>query len=79
MADTRNISQPTQGSENVGMETNSSRTTDAPSAGSDTQTKIAAGGHGKKEGDKKNVNDDELVVNNEPGNPTFENTGKKNN
>ncbi len=63
MSDTRNISQPSQGSEDLGRETNTSRNPPSPSAGTDTQLHIAAKS-GKKNKDKNDVNDDEKVVKN---------------
>lgn len=81
MADTRNISQPSQGSEELGSETRSARRTDAPSTGTDTQTKIAAaGGKHKEDSSEKNVNDDELILNNKTDAPDgLENTTKRDN
>lgn len=67
MADTKRISQPTQGSEDVGLETNDQRNTGAASAGTDTQLHIAA-----KSGRKnKGINDDEKVVKNVDGQNEF--------
>ncbi len=81
MADTRNISQPSQGSEELGSETRSARRTDAPSAGTDTQTKIAAAsGKHKEDSSEKNVNDDELILNNKTDAPDgLENATKRDN
>ncbi|MEP7252298.1 MAG: hypothetical protein ABI683_07950 [Ginsengibacter sp.] len=67
MADTKRISQPTQGSEDVGLETNDKRNTGAASAGTDTQLHIAAKS-GKK---NKGINDDEKVVKNVDGQNEF--------
>ncbi len=63
MSDTRNISQPSQGSEDLGRETNTSRNASSPSAGTDTQLHIAAKG-GKKDKHSNDVNDDEKVIKN---------------
>ena len=68
MADTRNISQPSQGSEELGTETNSSRNPDRPSAGTDTQLHLAAKS-GKNR--NRNINDDEKVVKNSKGQEDF--------
>lgn len=70
MSDTRNISQPSQGSEELGSETNTSRNTPSPSAGTDTQLHIAAKG-GKKHKNDEDVNDDEKTINNTAGSADF--------
>ncbi len=61
MADTRNISQPSQGSEELGRDSGDTRNPGSPSAGTDTQLHLAAKS-GKKNKDK---NDDEKVIKNE--------------
>ena len=67
MEDTKRISQPTQGSEDVGMNTSDKRNTGAASAGTDTQLHLAA-----KSGNKnKGTNDDEKVVKNGNGQNEF--------
>lgn len=67
MADTKRISQPTEGSEDVGLETNDRRSAGAASAGTDTQLHLAA-----KSGNKgKDVNDDEKVIKNVDGQNEF--------
>lgn len=70
MSDTRNISQPSQGSEDLGRETNTSRNPSSPSAGTDTQLHIAAKG-GKKDKHSKDVNDDEEIIKNNEGTADF--------
>lgn len=70
MSDTRNISQPSQGSEELGSETNTSRNPSSPSAGTDTQLHIAAKG-GKKDKHPEDVNDDEKVIKNTEGTSEF--------
>ncbi len=70
MSDTRNISQPSQGSEDLGRETNTSRNPPSPSAGSDTQLHIAAKG-GKKNKHEEDVNDDEKTIRNTDGKTGF--------
>lgn len=74
MANSRKISQPTQGSESVGKQTGANRQSGTPSAGTRTQTKIAASGSKEKSAKKKkpNVNDDELVVKNKDGKSNLE-------
>ena len=67
MADTKRISQPTEGSEDIGLETRDKRNTGAASAGTDTQLHIAAKS-GKK---NKDINDDEKVVKNINGQNEF--------
>ncbi|MEO7961866.1 MAG: hypothetical protein ABIR19_09970 [Ginsengibacter sp.] len=66
MANTKKISQPSQGSEDLGRETRDKRSTGRASAGSDTQLSIAAKGN-KKDKPKAGVNDDELVLKNKKG------------
>lgn len=70
MSDTRNISQPSQGSEELGSETNTSRNPSSPSAGTDTQLHLAAKG-GKKHKNDKDVNDDEKTIDNTEGRADF--------
>lgn len=70
MSDTRNISQPSQGSEELGSETNTARTPSRPSAGTDTQLHIAAKG-GNKPKNSNDVNDDEKIINNTEGTSDF--------
>ena len=70
MSDTRNISQPSQGSEELGSETNTSRNPASPSAGTDTQLHLAAKG-GKKDKHDNDVNDDEKTVDNTDGTADF--------
>ena len=67
MADNERITQPSQGSNDVGPETNDTHRTGI-SAGTDTQLHLAA-----KSGNKhrKNVNDDEEVVKNQHGEEEF--------
>ncbi|MEO6221223.1 MAG: hypothetical protein ABIO81_12395 [Ginsengibacter sp.] len=65
MTDTKKISQPSQGSEDLGRETNDDRSRGSASAGTDTQLHLAAlsGKKNKnKAGKNKNINDDEKVV-----------------
>ncbi len=70
MADTKRISQPTEGSEDLGAETRDSRSTGRPSAGTDTQLHLAAKG-GKKHKNNAHINDDEKVVKNSGGDQKF--------
>ncbi len=63
MADTRNISQPSQGSEDLGRETTNTRSSGAPSAGTDTQLHLAAKSGNKNK--NKDKNDDEIVLKND--------------
>lgn len=75
MAEKDRISQPSQGSEKLGTETTETHSRGI-SAGTDTQTKIAAASaQQKKEKDqqkkKTGVNDDEKVVRNSEGTSTF--------
>ncbi len=70
MSDTRNISQPSQGSEELGSETNTSRNPSSPSAGTDTQLHLAAKG-GKKDKHTGDVNDDEKTISNTEGTGDF--------
>ncbi|MEO8108760.1 MAG: hypothetical protein ABI594_01950 [Ginsengibacter sp.] len=70
MSDTRNISQPSQGSEELGSETSTSRNPSSPSAGTDTQLHMAARS-GKKHKDGEDVNDDEKIINNTAGEADF--------
>ena len=75
MAEKDRISQPTQGSEKLGTETNETHSRGI-STGTDTQTKIAAiSAERKKEKDrlkgKAGINDDEKVVRNSEGTSTF--------
>ena len=70
MADTKKISQPTEGSEDLGTETSDRRSTGRPSAGTDTQLHLAAKS-GKKNKNSNNVNDDEKVVRNSGGDQSF--------
>jgi hypothetical protein len=67
MADNERTTQPSQGSNDVGPETNDTRRAGI-SAGTDTQLHLAA-----KSGNKhrKNVNDDEEVVKNKDGEEEF--------
>ena len=60
MAETERTTQPSQGSNDVGAETNDTRLTGV-SSGTDTQLHLAAKSGNKH---KKNVNDDEKVVKN---------------
>jgi hypothetical protein len=64
MADTKKISQPSQGSEDVGQETRDERATGRPSAGTDTQLHLAAKSGKKNKVKNKDINDDEKVVSN---------------
>jgi len=68
MADTERITQPSQGSNELGTETNDTHLTGGVSAGTDTQLHLAA-----KSGNRhnKNVNDDEKVVSNPNGEEEF--------
>ncbi|MEO8567694.1 MAG: hypothetical protein ABI419_01115 [Ginsengibacter sp.] len=69
MANTKKISQPSQGSEDLGTETRDKRNTGTPSAGTDTQLHLAAkSGHKNK---NKSTNDDEKVVRNSKGQGKF--------
>ena len=75
MAETDRISQPSQGSEKLGTETTETHSR-GMSAGTDTQTKMAAASaQQKKEKDqhkkKAGINDDEKVVHNLDGTSTF--------
>ncbi|MEO6289402.1 MAG: hypothetical protein ABIO76_05755 [Ginsengibacter sp.] len=65
MADKKKVSQPSQGTEDLGTETNS-EVVGRPSAGTDTQLHLAAKSGKKSRADKGNedVNDDERVVKN---------------
>lgn len=69
MADTKKISQPSQGSEDLGTEKNDNRSTGRPSAGTDTQLHLAAKSGNKNK--KNNINDDEKVVKNSKGQAEF--------
>ncbi|MDQ6890489.1 MAG: hypothetical protein M3Z56_09475 [Bacteroidota bacterium] len=64
MADKERISQPSQGSNELGADTNDTHLDSHISAGSDTQLHIAAKGKKKNKKNKNNVNDDELTVKN---------------
>ncbi len=68
MADTERITQPSQGSNDVGAEKNDTQITGGISAGTDTQLHLAAKSGNKH---KKNVNDDEKVVKNPNGEEEF--------
>ncbi len=70
MADTKRISQPTEGSEDLGTETRDRRGTGRPSAGTDTQLHLAAKS-GKKNKNNTHINDDEKVVKNSGGDQKF--------
>ena len=70
MAKTKKISQPSQGSEDLGTETRDSRSTGGSSAGTDTQLHLAAKS-GKKNKKNNNINDDEKVVKNSKGKGAF--------
>ncbi|MDQ6845548.1 MAG: hypothetical protein M3Z92_14570 [Bacteroidota bacterium] len=63
MADKEKISQPSQGSNELGADTNDTHLGSHISAGSNTQLHIAAKGK-KKNKNKNKVNDDELTVKN---------------
>lgn len=65
--DTERISQPSQGSNEVGAETNDTHLTGV-SSGTDTQLHLTAKSGNKH---KKNVNDDEQVVKNPNGEEEF--------
>lgn len=67
MADTERVTQPSQGSNELGTETNDTHLANV-SAGTDTQLHLAA-----KSGNKhnKNINDDEKVVKNQNGEEEF--------
>ncbi len=65
MADTKRISQPTEGSEDLGRNTRDQRSTGRASAGTDTQLHLAA--KSGKKNKNANVNDDEKVVKNSKG------------
>ena len=65
MSDTERITQPSQGSNELGTETNDTHLTSGISAGTDTQLHLAAkSGHKRN---KKNINDDEKIVKNSKG------------
>ncbi len=68
MPDTRNISQPSQGSEDLGRDSSTERSTGAPSAGTDTQLHLAAK---SKQTKHKDTNDDEKVIKNANGENEF--------
>ncbi len=70
MANTKKISQPSQGSEDLGTETRDSRSTGGSSVGTDTQLHLAAKG-GKKNTKNTSINDDEKVVKNPKGQGKF--------
>ncbi len=70
MANTKKISQPSQGSEDLGTETHDSRSTGGSSAGTDTQLHLAAKS-GKKNKKNNNINDDEKIVKNSKGRGAF--------
>ncbi|MFS8083136.1 MAG: hypothetical protein ACMG51_06770 [Ginsengibacter sp.] len=75
MAEKDRISQPSQGSEKLGTETTETHSRGI-SAGTDTQTMLAAAsGQQKKEKDqqkkKEEITDDEKVVQNSDGTSTF--------
>ncbi len=63
MAETKKISQPSQGTENLGLETNDRHSKGTTSAGSDTQLHIT-GNNGRKIKKDNSVNDDEKVIRN---------------
>ncbi len=67
MADTKKIVQPSQGTGDLGSETNDTHR-HGISSGTDTQLHLAAKS-GKK--NKKNINDDEKVVENKDGENEF--------
>ena len=68
MSDTERISQPSQGSNDVGSETNDTHITGV-SSGTDTQLHLAAKSGNKH--NKGNVNDDEEVVKNSDSEEEF--------
>ncbi len=70
MANTKRISQPSQGSEELGRETVDRRSTGSASSGTDTQLHLAAKS-GKKNKKNNNINDDEKVVKNSKGKGAF--------
>ncbi len=67
MADTKRVTQPSQGSNEVGVETKDTNLSGI-SSGTDTQLHLAAKG-GKEH--KKNINDDEKVVKKNNGENEF--------
>jgi len=72
MSDNERTSQPSQGSNDLGSETNDTHVTGI-SAGTDTQLHLAAKSGNKH---KKNVNDDEKVVKNLNGEEEFLKSGE---
>lgn len=67
MADTERISQPSQGSNELGTETNDTHLGNRGSSGTDTQLHLAAKS-GKKHNNNTDINDDEKVVKNNTDN-----------
>ena len=67
MADNERVTQPSQGSNDVGSETNDTRVAGV-SSGTDSQLHLAAKSDNKH---RKNVNDDEEVVKNANGEEEF--------
>ncbi len=73
MAEKEIITNPTMGSNELGTETNEDVPTGV-SAGTDTQLHMAALStekNAKKEENKKNINDDEIVIRNAEGESKF--------
>ncbi len=71
MADKEQITQPSMGSNELGTETNDTNLNSGVSAGTDTQTHIAAKSHHKKNKKNKKVNDDEKIIKNKNGENEF--------
>jgi hypothetical protein len=68
MADTERVTQPSQGSNELGPETNDTHTTGRSAVGTDSQLHLAAKSGNKH---KRNINDDEKVVKNQNGEEEF--------
>jgi hypothetical protein len=70
MADKERITDPSMGSNELGTETNEDRPTGGLSAGTDTQVHLTALG-GKKNKQKKEINDDKQEENDENAEQDF--------
>ena len=67
MADTERVTQPSSGSNELGVETNDTHIPTGSRSGTDTQLHLAArSGHKNKNKQKDDINDDEKVVKNKP-------------
>ncbi|MDQ2721281.1 MAG: hypothetical protein M3Z26_16160 [Bacteroidota bacterium] len=74
MPEKEKISSPSMGSNELGTETNETRSSGV-SAGSDTQLHLAAAG-GKKNKKNKNIDDDEKVIKNKSAKTGFPKSGE---